>query len=164
MSGNSFAARVEMLRDSWLERRQLRNLASAHDFESQLGLLQTMYGWAQRSAADIKGIYGDSLDISLLPEPGTATNFHAFSLTLAQSYTVTFGLGERRRSGSSRWFISATVTTGRGGAIVAAGPERRTGQWTRARLEDILLSVLGAYERSTAEDVGLADGWRLSGA
>jgi len=34
---------------------------------------------------------------------------------------------------------------------VAAGPERRYGQWTRARLEDLLLSLLGAYERARSE-------------
>ena len=36
-----------------------------------------------------------------------------------------------------------------GGGAIAAGPERRNGQWTRGRLEELLLSVLGAYERAS---------------
>ena len=65
---------------------------------------------------------------------------------------VTFSLAERRRMGGSRWFIAVSVATaGPGGSAVAAGPERRNGQWTRGRLEEVLLSVLGAYERSVAD-------------
>ena len=152
MNGDSFQRRVELLRDSWAERRQLKGLAAVHDFESQLSLLGTLHGWAEAAVADILSVYGNNLIITVSPEPVAESTSQAFSVTLGEAYTVTFSLTERRRMGGSRWFISVTVGAGGpGGAIVAAGPERRNGQWTRGRLEDILLSVLGAYERSISE-------------
>jgi hypothetical protein len=47
--------------------------------------------------------------------------------------------------------------------MVTAGPERRNGQWTRGRVEDILLSVLGAYERAASEQTR-SSGQRARGA
>jgi hypothetical protein len=152
MSGESFERRVEILRDSWAERRQLKGLASVHDFESQFSLLETLHEWAQAATSDVRKVYGESFPISLTPVPEREDSTHAFAMTLANNYTVTFVLTERRRIGGSRWFVTVTVGSGGpGGTIVAAGPERRNGQWTRTRLEDILLSVLGAYERSLAD-------------
>jgi len=152
MSGESFQRRVELLRDSWAERRQLKGLASVHDFDSQFALLATLHGWAEAASADIAEIYGPSLGISVSPMPLVSGSNPAFSVSLGDNYTVTFSLSERRRMGGTRWFVSVTVGAGGpGGSIVAAGPERRNGQWTRGRLEDILLSVLGAYERALSE-------------
>lgn len=152
MSGESFERRVEVLRDSWAERRQLKGLASVHDLDSQFSLLSTLHEWSEAAAADIRKVYGDSLAVSVSPLPRKEDSAPAFAVTIGNSYTVTFVLTERRRMGGTRWFISVTVGSGGpGGGIVAAGPERRNGQWTRGRLEDILLSVLGAYERSLSE-------------
>ncbi|HMO54335.1 MAG TPA: hypothetical protein PJ994_07520 [Tepidiformaceae bacterium] len=152
MSGESFERRVEILRDSWAERRQLKGLASVHDFESQFALLNTLHGWAEAAATDIRKVYGESLMVTISSIPGRDDSVPAFAVTIGHSHTVTFVLTERRRMNGSRWFISVTVGAGGpGGALVAAGPERRNGQWTRGRLEDILLSVLGAYERALSD-------------
>jgi hypothetical protein len=152
MSGESFERRVETLRDSWAERRQLKGLASVHDFDSQLALLSTLHQWSMAAAEDIRRVYGDALSVTVSPAPGKGDSMPAFAVTLGNSHTVTFVLTERRRMGGSRWFVSVTVGSGGpGGSLVAAGPERRNGQWTRGRLEDILLSVLGAYERSLSD-------------
>jgi hypothetical protein len=152
MSGESFERRVETLRNSWAERRQLKGLASVHDLESQFSLLTTLHSWAETAAADIRKVYGESLAIAVSPLPRKEDVAPAFTVTLGNSYTVTFVLTERRRMAGTRWFVSVTVGAGGpGGGIVAAGPERRNGQWTRGRLEDILLSVLGAYERALSE-------------
>ncbi len=152
MNGESFERRVEMLRDSWAERRQMKGLASVHDLESQFSLLKTLHEWSEGAAGDIRRVYGEALPVSVSPAPKKDDSTPAFAVTLGNNYTVTFVLTERRRMGGARWFVSVTVGSGGpGGAIVAAGPERRNGQWTRGRLEDILLSVLGAYERSLAE-------------
>ncbi len=79
----------------------------------------------------------------------------AFALTLGDATTLTFAMVERTRVESSRWAIAVTIGTGGpGGTVVAAGPERRSAQWTRARVEDILLSVLGAHERAASEGGG----------
>lgn len=152
MSGESFERRVQVLRDSWAERRQVRGLAGVHDLDSQFNLLATLHQWAEAAAADIRKVYGESLAVSVSPLPRREDTAPAFAVTLGNSYTVTFVLTERSRMAGTRWFISVTVGSGGpGGAIAAAGPERRNGQWTRGRLEDILLSVLGAYERSLSE-------------
>lgn len=152
MSSDSFRRRVELLRDAWAERREFQGLASVHDFESQLGLLVAIHSWAEDAAADVLAVYAGSLNIRVSPRPGLAGTDSEFSVTLADNYTITFSLVERRRLGGGRWFISVSVGAGGpGGAIVAAGPERRNGQWTRSRLEDILLSALGGYERAASE-------------
>jgi hypothetical protein len=152
MSGENFQQRVSVLRDSWAERRQLQRLASVHDFESQFGLLRTLHAWAEAATADIRAVYGDELQVSLSPAPGPGTATRSFSVTLGDSYTIACMLAERPRGGGSRWSVAVTVSsTGPGGSMMAAGPERRNGQWTRARLEDILLSSLGSWERVMSE-------------
>ncbi|MGE0599758.1 MAG: hypothetical protein AB7J35_11195 [Dehalococcoidia bacterium] len=165
MSGESFQQRVELLRDSWAERRQLKGLAGAHDFESQLGLLRTLHEWSDSAVKDIRAVYGKSLATSISPAPTGTTPNPGFSVTLGDQYTLTFSLNERRREGGSRWFVSVTVSSGGpGGNMVTAGPERRNGQWTRSRVEDILLSVLGAYERAASEQTRGSGGQRARGA
>lgn len=152
MGGRSFVDRVEVLRDSWLERRELRDLSASHDFESQFRLLSTIYNWTASAVSDIQAVYGESLTVSLSPPPGATEGVPAFTVSLSDRCLVAFSASEKRRAGSSRWFIAVSISAGRGGTVDAAGPDRRTGSWTRGRLEDLLLSVLGAYERSVTED------------
>ncbi len=152
MSSDSFQRRVEVLRESWAERRHLKDLASSHEFEPQFQLLETLHGLAESAVADIRAVYAEEIDVTLGPLPDREDASPAFSITVGGPYTVTFLLAERRRMGLTRWFVSVTISSGGpGGAVTAAGPERRNGQWTRLRVEDILLSVLGAYERSLSE-------------
>jgi len=147
-----FADRVRALRDSWLERRQVRALASAHDFDSQYRLLRTLHEWASEGVRDIHGVYGPSLPIRVSPPPRPDRREAAFSVVLGDAHVLSFALSERRRAGGSRWYIAVSIgSAGPAGNAVAAGPERRNGQWTRGRLEDLLLTVLGAWERSSAE-------------
>jgi hypothetical protein len=147
-----FRRRVEQLRDTWAERRTLRGLAGAHDRASQAALLQTLHGWATAAAAEIRAVYGGGLPVHVSALPAGDESATAFTVSIARDYTLTFALVERRRMGGARWHIAVTMSTaGPRGASVAAGPERRSGQWTRARLEELLLSVLGAYERARSE-------------
>ncbi len=162
MSGESFSQRVQNLHDSWNERRQIKGIASAHDLESQFQLLITLHGWAEEAVAEIRNVYGEAIHISLGPAPARDPLGAAFSAFVGDSFTLTFSLIERRRMGGSRWFISVSVgSTGIGGAPVAAGPERRNGQWTRGRLEELFLTILGTYERSHSEGDLSVDGSRL---
>jgi hypothetical protein len=113
---------------------------------------------------DIRAVYGKALATSISPAPNAETTNPGFSITLGDQYTLTFSLSERRREGGARWFVSVTVSSGGpGGNMVTAGPERRNGQWTRGRVEDILLSVLGAYERAASEQTR-SSGQRARGA
>ena len=152
MSGESFSQRVQNLHDSWDERRQIKGIASAHDFDSQFRLLAMLHGWASDAVEEIRQVYGESIHVSLAAPPARDPDGPAFSAFLGEAFTLSFALSERRRMGGSRWFISVSVgSSGAGEGVVAAGPARRNGQWSRARLEELLLSVLGAYERSQVD-------------
>lgn len=145
-----FAQRVQSLRETWLERRMVKALASAHDRESQFQLLATLHQWALQAAADIQRVYGETLIVEVSPAPEAADASPCFHVLVDRGYSVSFGLAERRRASGGSWFVDASVMGGgRGGGAIAAGPERRNGQWTRGRLEELLLSVLGAYERAS---------------
>lgn len=156
MNRESFFQRVQALRESWAERRQVRALASSHDFDSQFQLLQLLHAWSHDAGSDVREVYGDELDVELGPEPRYDDRNPGFTLSLAPGYSATLVLVERQRTGAAHWFVSVTMNSaGPGGAAVSAGPQRRTGQWTRGQLEDLVLSLLGAYERSLS---GGADG------
>lgn len=152
MATERFADRVRALRDNWVERRQVRALASAHDFDSQYRLLCTLHEWAGEGVRDIRGVYGPLLPVRVSPSPPDDRRNASFSVVLGDAYVLSFALTDRRRSGASRWYIAVSMASaGPAGNAVAAGPERRNGQWTRGRLEDLLLTVLGAYERSSGK-------------
>lgn len=162
MRGESFVQRVQSLRDAWSERREIKGLAGAHDFESQFRLLVTLHNWASEAVGEIETVYGDAVHIALSPPPVQDPYGTAFSVFVASQFTLTFGLTERHRLGGSRWSVSVSLgSTGIGGSAVAAGPERRNGHWTRGRLEDLLLSVLGAWERAQSEGDQAPTGERL---
>ncbi len=152
MPADLFARRVQTLRDSWIERRQVQSFASSHDFDSQYQLLLTLHRWAFEAIHDVQEIYRESVSIKLSPAPDGRGAHPAFSMALAGTYSVNFSLQERVRAGTSHWSVAACVISNApGGIVVPAGPERRNGQWTRGRLEELLLSVLGAYERSRSD-------------
>ncbi len=145
-----FIERVQALRASWQERREVLGIAGSHEYDPQLGLLLTIYRWTSEAAAQVSAVYGSDLDLTLSPAP-RAGESPTFQLVLADSFVLRFALHERRRIGNPRWHISATMAAGAEAGVTAVGPERRNGQWTRARVEDILLSLLGAYERTLAD-------------
>lgn len=162
MTSDSFATRVQTLRDSWVERRQVKALASSHDFDSQFQLLATLHGWAVHAVHDIRSVYGETLPVAVSEAPRPADTAPGFAVIVDDRHRVTFALAERKRLGTSRWFIAVALTSGPGGGVMAAGPERRNGQWTRGRLEDLLLSALGAYERALSDAEALPFGHEYS--
>lgn len=152
MTTEPFARRVRNLRDSWVERRQVQSFAGSHDFDSQYQLLITLYRWASDAIDDIRTIYGESIAVDLSPAPVRDDIPPAFNVAVAGTHSANFALVERMHAGSGHWSVVASVISNTPrGLIVPAGPERRNGQWTRTRLEELLLSVLGAYERARAD-------------
>jgi hypothetical protein len=149
----SFATRVQALRESWAERRQVARYSGSHDFDSQLQLLLTLHEWCSEAVAEVQSVYGDTLDIDLSARPNASEQPPGFTLLVGGSYAITFTLVERKRLAGSRWHVSVAVRSPGSGTVTHAGPERRNGQWTRTRLEDVLLSVLGAYERSLSSGI-----------
>ncbi|MDZ7727606.1 MAG: hypothetical protein U5Q44_05050 [Dehalococcoidia bacterium] len=92
MNRESFFQRVQALRESWSERRQVRALASSHDFDSQFQLLQLLHAWARDAASDVREVYGDELDVELGPEPRYDDRNPGFTLSLAPGYSATLVL------------------------------------------------------------------------
>lgn len=147
----SFAARVEALRDSWAERRELSGFVGAHDFATQFALLGTLHAWSLAAAAEVSHVYGDSVRITASGPPDRSQGCPAFSLTIEERFAVRFALAQRRRLGESLWYVGVTLTSpGADREPSAAGPERRNGRWSRGRLEELLLALLSSYERARA--------------
>lgn len=151
LSGEPFAGRVRALREAWIERRQVQGLASSHDFDSQYRLLLTLQGWAAQAIEDVHAVYGEDLYLELSPPPQQGDRPPSFHVVVAGSFTLSFTMSERRRMDRTSWFVAVAVRSPGGGPVTTAGPHRRNGQWSRAGLEDLLLSILAAYERSLAE-------------
>lgn len=150
--GEPFERRVRALRDSWEERRQVRQLSHAQEFSAQFRLLATLHAWAVQAIDDIGRVYGPGVSVTLSPArlPSEAG---AFTITVQERFTATFTLMERRGTPGS-WRLDVQVSDrGTGNGSTPAGPERRHGGWTRARFEEIVLSLLGAYERAQGEEL-----------
>jgi hypothetical protein len=144
-----FSARVQQLHDGWVERRALAHLASDHDFDAQFHLLVTLHEWAEEAFRDIAAIYEGSLALWLSPAPRRDDSPPAFTVRVGEQETATFALSGRSRVNTTRWHVSASIgAAGGAGRPTIAGPERSKGQWSRSRLEDLLLSLVSAYERS----------------
>lgn len=149
----SFHERVRVLRHQWVERREVQPLASSHDIASQSRLLAMLYSWAEEALGDIRDIYGDDLHLELTPAPPLTSDSPGFTITIGNDQQIAFTLANRTRNREPGWYISATVSTqSKPGAPVPAGPQRRSGHWTRARFEELLLSALAAHERSVSGD------------
>ncbi len=141
--GSRFRNRVEELRAAWKERRELEELAGSSE-AGQRALLHELYRWATEAADDIAAAYGGELEVAVTAAEG-AGGLSAFTVTIDGGYRLTLALEGR---GKGRWTIAAALTLGPSEAPVAAGPSRGGARWTRRRLEELLLSLLTAYERT----------------
>lgn len=145
MSREAFARRVWSLRDSWTERRDLKAIGQHATLESQFELLELLYDWTVESAADIREVYGEDFDIVVGPPPLLDEARPAFSVTVGGRITLTMSLAQRRRAAESPWYLHMQVE---GENMPGATTEWRASNSARGRLQDALLTVLGAYERS----------------
>lgn len=147
---DSFRERVESLRDAWDERREVRPLAAAQDLDSQRRLLAVIHRWAAKAVGDIRQIYGPELQLSL--DDGPVGEPPGFGVVFGGALTLTFTVTEKRRGSAEAWTIATHLSAVGPGFLVAAAPQRRNGQWSRARLEEVFLSALGMFERSRSAD------------
>ncbi len=148
MTGDSFASRVRGLRREWTERRQVRRLSLDHNFESQYRLFQTLHLWARQAAVEIQREYSGRLSVKVSPLPAVSERERSFSVVIDDAYSLTFRL--EQRGGQSPWRIVATMSTS--DSVEAVSPRRAAAHWTRSRVEELLLALLGAYERALSED------------
>ena len=151
MTSDPFVRRVQQLRDAWIERRQLKRFASSVDFESRFALLGELHRWTTDAIDQIQTVYGEQLILSVGPIPGSAETPPAFAVSFAGQYLITFAMWAREVTTNPAWQIRVSVaaltTTS---PPASAGPERRTGQWTPSRLQELLLSLLQAWEKTLA--------------
>jgi hypothetical protein len=152
MASESFEDRVRQLHETWAEQRDLTGLWAGSDFASRFQLLTLLHGWAAEATKTIGRVYGASFVSAVGPPPDGSDQPPGFSVTIAGGYTARFFLKERHSDGGGLWSLSATVRTpGAAGATTTVGPDRRHRGWSRGQLEDVLLSMLAAYEREEVE-------------
>ena len=143
----SFVDRVRALRDAWEERRQLESLATHHDFVRQYRLLLILHGWCAEALAQLGTVYGPSLELDISPRPAAAGEDTGFQVTVAGAFSLAFAVTTRSREREARWSVSVRQRVSfPADNAVSAGPPR--GRWSRARVEDMILVLLSAYERS----------------
>ncbi len=147
---DSFRERVEALRDAWEARREVRPLAAAQDLGSQCELLAVIHRWANKAADDVRAIYGPELRLSIDDGPGGHPP--SFGVVFGGALTLTFAVTEKRRGPGEAWTISTHLSAVGPGFSAAGEPQRRNGQWSRARLEEVFLSALGMFERGRSTD------------
>jgi hypothetical protein len=160
MIGEPFTYRLRQLRDTWSERRQTRSFAATNDFLSRFELLLCLYDWSTQAIAEVSSVYSGEIHVGVSPRPEKDDPNPAFNISVAEQYLITFAVTPRSRGRDETWQVVVSIFSNgpHGTTAVPAGPERRTGQWTRGRLEDVLLSVLSAWERSVTEGDGFGGG------
>ncbi len=148
MDGTLFEARVRSLREGWLDRRESGLLARTHDFDSQRRVLANIHRWASECIDDVRHVYGEELPITT----GPLGEHGRFAISVGTGQRAVFELLDRGGGERPTWQVVARVTTG--GAEAGEAPEeRRVRHWRRSQVEEILLSLLSAYERSLNREV-----------
>ncbi|GAB4335377.1 MAG: hypothetical protein Kow0010_22840 [Dehalococcoidia bacterium] len=141
-----FRFRVEALREAWRDRREASQLSARHDYAAQQQLLRLLHGWVTASLSDVREVYGPSLAATIEPDSGeVAAAEGAFTVAIGQG-VATFSLRQQRREGAPAWRVASTVTVA--GQPLPATSGARARRWTRAKADEILLTLLAAYERS----------------
>ena len=148
MDGTPFEARVRSLHEGWVERRESGFLSRSHDFDSQRRVLANIHRWAGECIEDIRHVYGEAFPIAIEPLGDSAP----FGITVGAVQRAAFELVDRGVGERSSWQVVARVATGAGEAGEAP-EERRVRHWRRSQVEEILLSLLSAYERSLTREV-----------
>ncbi len=143
MDGLPFEARVRSLHQAWLERRESWLLSRAHDVDSQRRVLATIHGWASDCIEDVRHVYGETLPLSIEP----LGEGDRFEVLIGAGQCAAFELVDRGNGGRSAWQVVARVIT-LGDQAAEATDERRVRRWGRVQVEEILLSMLSAHERS----------------
>lgn len=143
MDGLPFEARVRSLHQAWLERRESWVLGRAHDVDSQRRVLANVHGWASECIKDVRHVYGETLPLTIEP----LGERDRFEVLIGAGRGATFELVDRSSAERPSWQVVARMVT-RGDEAAEARDERRVRRWGRAQVEEIVLSLLSAYERS----------------
>lgn len=152
MESEQFEVKIRALRQLWDEKRQTAQLSTGDEFASRLELLQLIHHWLDDSLEAINRYYGDVPGTRLGPVPGPDDATAGFTLTLFDQYMLRFRMVSRRGPAGQVWAVAGEAgNLGARPMLTALGPTRRHGQWTRERIEQILLSILSQFERDRLE-------------
>lgn len=146
MTAGTFEDRVIQVHATWSDRREVRD-ASGSYFDAQYRLLQKLYDWTSEAVETIQSVYGEQAVTRLSPRPDAGDRMLSFDVRIGATHTLNIALTETGRSGKAQWRIKAMVRLENGRPSMAVGPARRTTVWTKRELENLLLSLLTAYER-----------------
>jgi hypothetical protein len=146
MTPEAFVDRVALLHSQWADRRELRHISGSL-FDAQYLLLLKMHEWACEAVSAVQAVYGEQAPTTVGPRPDRDDQSLAFQVTVGTSHTLSIALIESNRAGRPEWRVKATVTLPNGAGPVTVAPARRTTSWTRRGFEDVVLSLLTAYER-----------------
>ena len=158
MSAEPFALRVRSLHESWRERREVKALASAHDRTSQFRLLLSLHGWAVEALSDVQAVYGPDFPLVIDAPPKELDSLPGFTVQLG-GQALTLSLLQRSRANTRHWYISVAFSSSDPAGTGHIATDRRNGQWNRGRMQELLLTLLGGYERSigaAGEQAGLS--------
>ncbi len=145
MPKEQFAVRLRTIHESWTARRTIVRIGNLRTFENQFMHLLELHQWAQEAVDDIRAVYGKRFPITLGPAPSQDQEPPAFIVLLAEMQTLIVALTEQEQGGEPVYSVAMSM---HGNVLpLATGTYGRPGHWTRAQLEDILLSMLGTFER-----------------
>lgn len=145
---SSFAERLKSIRDAWHGDRELFELSRQHDRVSQARVVDLLYDWLEEALADVRCVFGESLVATLSARPLGSDPAPSFTLSVSPGYEISVALVSREAEGGLRWHTTIATRAGLDAPLHHAGPDRRHAAWTRARIEDLVLSLLSAEERA----------------
>ena len=130
-----------------MERRETGTLSRSHDLESQLRVFENVHRWASECLGDIDIVYGEALNTAIDPLAGSGAS-RRFAVVVGGDERATFELVDRGTAERPAWLVVVRVAAG--GRPREA--ERRIRFWRRPQVEEIVLSLLGAYERARSRE------------
>jgi hypothetical protein len=144
-----FSEKLRAIHDSWAEARDTREIRRLRTAAAQAEMLALIHAWCVRLAAQMEEIYGSLVRLSALNPYGSEDM--GFDLAIGDDHQMAVSLqpGKASTSGSApTWEVQIRLRYPEEPAWVVATWGRRNQNWTRQRIEEVLLSLLSAFERS----------------
>jgi hypothetical protein len=144
-SERPFLVKVQEIHDSWAETRQTIDARRDRGRHGQATMLGYVFNWTAEAALDLARVYGDLIELT--PEPDLAAAEPGFVLHVGPVHTMHVDLVPHPRS-PSEWLVRIRLSYPDEHSWVTVHWGRRHDNWTRERLEEVILSLLSAFERS----------------
>jgi hypothetical protein len=148
----TFAGRVAALRASWEDTRAAARFGAARDRETQYEALELVYEWAVAAMNEVRAVYGQQLHADISPLRPFEHSKPGFVIEIDEFASVAASL-EEMKPGEDRWHVVLATRTAGERSWALAAPDRRHSFWTRGRVEDVLLGLLSALERSRSRPI-----------